>query len=180
MESSKMDNTFLGDGGREGVADLREEISVLREELGKLLSSQPVRDDSKLTEIRAELDMLKEGLQSEMKVLADKVKELEEYSHGEVKLGGSESVRPGPDEVNNNLPLKTNNGAGSGGQSKEGSGFGDIEENKAKQSTTSAPQEPLAEDTKKMEKAEVTESVETSGAQNIVSVKPKVVKKRSK
>ena len=179
MESSKMDNTFLADGGREGVADLREEISVLREELGKLLSSQPVRDDSKLTEMRAELDMLKEGLQSEMKVLADKVKELEKNSHGEAKLGGSESVRSGPDEVNNNLPLKTNNGAGSGGQSKEGSGFGDIE-NKTKQSTTSAPQEPLAEDTKKMEKAEVAESVETSGAQNIVSVKPKVVKKRSK
>ena len=64
MESSKMDNAFLADGGREEVADLREEISVLREELGKLLSSQPVRDDSKLTEIRAELDKLKEELSS--------------------------------------------------------------------------------------------------------------------
>jgi len=159
MDSSKMkDPNIVTDKSKEEMLALREELAALRKEFDELQTPQMVRDEMKLTEVREELDLLK-GLQSEVRTLAGKVKELEKYLQGGVKCDVPGLERPDSDEVNT---LKANTGGSRGEKGKKGSDCEVLEEDKAKNCTAST--RPL-EVTREVEaKSDVNNNIEDDQA----------------
>ena len=104
LEGSKAmmkDPNFVTDGSKEEMLALREEIAVLRKEFDQLFPTLMVRCE-KVEEVREELDLLN-GLKSEVETLAGKVKELEKYVQGGVKLGELGLEKSASDEVDTSL-----------------------------------------------------------------------------
>ena len=155
LEGSKAmmkDPNFVTDGSKEEMVALREEIAVLRKEFDQLFPTLMVRCE-KVAEVREELDLLN-GLKSEVKTLAGKVKELEKYLQGGVKLGELGLEKSASDEVDTSL--EANIGGSRSEKEKEV-----MEEVKAKSTR------PL-EGTKELEtKSEVNNNMEEGTAKTL-------------
>ena len=173
---------FLTDERYKEMLSLREEVAVLRKEFDKLIPPQMVRDEMKLAEVKEELDLLKR-LKSEVATLAGKVKELEKYLQGGVKFGVPGLEKSASDEVNTSL--EANKGGIRSEKEKEGPNCEVMEEVKA-QSTRpvegtkevavesevnnnmdddtakSSTASDISDDTKKVKKAGVAASGESS------------------
>ena len=152
-----VESTNMTTGSKEEMLALREEMAVLRKEFEQLLPPQMVRQ---------ELDLLK----SEVESLAGKVKELEKYLQGGVKLGVLGLVKSASDE--GNTPMEA--GIVEGGRvekEKEGLEYEIMKAVKVKRSNTSTS--PM-EGTKEVEvNCEVNNNVKDGTAKSSTLAKTK-------